>query len=139
MTKTEIKEALKAAVAQKRENTQKRLEFKRTTPTDEPGRFEKLSIFWNTNSILKEDIRFLQLAYAFVRGRRYWECERETRDLPWEGRIAEYAGVSREEILAWLTAEITPEEWRSYRARLKQSQDKARALKAERAASRSAA
>lgn len=147
MTKNEIKEnlkaELKATVAKKQANTRERVEYKRNTPVGEPHRESYLRGYWNEGSCLKETLRLMQLAYGFVRGRRYWVCERFTKEPPtsktYIRAIAYYAQATDEEIAAWLNAEVSPEERQAFELHLEEAKAKARAKRAERAASRSAA
>lgn len=108
-SRNEIKAELLAAVALKVSETQQRLALKRIPFAQRtPEQHRAMLDHGRKARILKEQIRVVQLAYVLVRGRPYWTQERYTihpakPSAPW---IAQVAGASKEEVLAWLEAPV---------------------------------
>src|SRR6185369_9063198 len=71
-----LKKRLGEIVESKKSVTRKRLAYKAATPVSDPDRYGTLFRMWCEGSILKEEIRSVGLAYAFLRGRSYWVTER---------------------------------------------------------------
>jgi hypothetical protein len=136
MKKTELAEL----VAKKVQNTQERLALKRIPFAQRTSQQHSEMLWrWSEGSILKEQIRHLGLAYAFLRGRRYWVTERFTKDGPYATQIAFYAGVTVEEIEAWLAALPSQEELDAYAQHLTAARERAQQARLAARARRTAA
>jgi len=123
-----LKRALAETVERKRTNTRERIAYKKATPVDESSRIGVLRSFWGTNATLKEEIRALGLAYAFLRGRRYWVTERSTSS-PMEASVVATAlgdAARTEEIAAWLAEKPGDEERLAFEAYVAAANAKAR-------------
>jgi len=137
-----LKKKLSTVVESKKTNTRERVAYKKATPVSEPTRLRQLASFWGTNSDLKESIRETGLAYAFLRGRRYWVTERKTENTPSAHGILDAlqaVGVvseSAETVLVWLSEKPSEEERAAFEAHLVEANVKARAERAERSAAR---
>ncbi len=139
-TKSELKTELKELVSKKVQNTQERLALKRI-PFPERSSMQHSTMLWHwgEGSMLKERIRSLGLAYAFIRGRRYWETERFTKEAPYARNIALDAGVEEAAVQAWLKEKPSQEELVAYEQHLQSAKEKVRATRAARPSRRSAA
>jgi len=73
---------------------------------------------WSDCRVQKESIRHAALAYAFVRGRRYWIVERECDDQnkPSATAIAFWADADVDSVKAWLGAPVSSEEAAAFAA-----------------------
>lgn len=136
-----LKNRLAETVERKRENTRQRLAYKKATPIEDPVRFSTLTRFWCQGSSLKDEIRVIGLAYAFLRGRRYWVTERVVARPADAHGIAWALGDSsrEEEIEIWLAEEPSGEERSAFEAHLKVSKEKALAAYRARSTTRRAA
>lgn len=129
-SKSEVKVELGELVTQKIANTQERLALKRIPfPERTAPQHTTMLGCWLTGRELKEQIRHAGLAYAFLRGRRYWETERFTKEGPLATLIAANADVTAEEVLAWLEARPSEEELAAYTEHLQRAKERARAAK----------
>lgn len=122
--KTEIKTELAGIVARKMEITRERLALKRI-PFKERTEAQHNRMFWcwREGACLKEAIRVLQLAYAFVRGVPYWVQERSPRwdektRKGWARSVAGPAGATEEAVVAWMEAPVSPEDRAAFEAHL---------------------
>lgn len=134
-TKIEMKSQMAEYVGRKMEITTERVAIKRvpfSERTEEAHR--QLMWLWSEARSTKEDIRLTQLAYAFVRGRRYWEVERHCRDgnAPSAFSIAHCCEAEKAEVEAWLKAPVPDEEVAAYQAHLDAAEAKRRAASATR-------
>lgn len=129
-TKDIAKFELGELVATKIKNTQDRLGIKRIPFAERtPAQQSAMLGHWSTGSVLKEQIRHLGLAYAFLRGRRYWEVERYTKDGPFATMIAAEADVTAEEIQDWLEVRPSEEELAAFTEHLQRAKERVRAEK----------
>lgn len=129
-TKSELKAELKGLVSKKVQNTQERLAIKRIPfPERSSQQHGTMLWHWGEGSVLKERIRCLGLAYAFVRGRRYWEVERFTKESPYARGIALDAGVEEDVIRSWLDEKPSAKELAAYAQHLQTAKEKARAAR----------
>lgn len=125
--KSRLKYELGELVKSKVTNTQERLALKRIPFSERSPEEHSLMLSkWGRNSDLKEDIRLIGLAYAFVRGRRYWETERFTKEAPSVHGIAYWAEVEDDVVKAWLENKPSEEELAAYAEHLRQAKEKAR-------------
>lgn len=137
-----LKKKLATTVESKRANTRERLAYKKATPVTDPTRFGKLLSFWWANSDFKETLRETGLAYAFLRGRRYWVTERKTETAPNANSILaalQAVGVvsaSEETVAAWLAEKPSEEERVAYETHLASANEKARVEYQARSAAR---
>ena len=97
-------------------------------------RTDAIDAFWNRNRELKAELRDLQLAYAFVRGRRYWVTERHTGDVRFPSicAISMLAGVEEHVIEEWMNQKPSTEELEAWNEHLERSKAKARELRSAR-------
>lgn len=131
-TKIEIKTELAGLVARKVELTESRLAIKRIPFKERTSeQHREMLCLGSDASDVKDLIRHVQLAYAFVRGMPYWKQERHAKDKPSVYRLAADAGVEREVIEAWLSA--TPDEVALAAHDAHETESKLRALEARRA------
>lgn len=129
-TKIEMKVELAELVTKKVQNTQERLTLKRIPFTERTVQQHRVMLgCWDEGRYLREQIRHAGLAYAFLRGRRYWEVERFTQDGPLATLIAANADVTAEEIQAWLEVKPSEAELAAYAEHLQRAKEKARAAK----------
>lgn len=140
--KIEVKMMVVAAAAAKSATTQARLEFKKSNAPG-PARGYELVRMWWTCRDAKDEARFVQLAYALVRGRSYWRTERkvneEKRLLSGDfNRIAALAEVDPEAVKAWVEAPVSSEETEAWSAHLSAAEEARRAGAAVRKAARAA-
>lgn len=138
-TKNELKMELARLVARKVELTRARVALKRIPFKDRTAeQHAEMMHLWSECSIQKEQIRYTALAYAFVRGRRYWHVERDVHEQhrPWAKGIANYAEADEIAVKLWLAEEPTPEERASWAAHLDAERATARADRIERASRR---
>jgi hypothetical protein len=135
MERIELKKAIAETISRKQENTRARLAYKKANPPDPacPGDYKRMGCirsYWIENSLHKEQLRHLGLALAWLRGRRYWVCERFTNDPPMGHMICQMLGDSSEEqeaaIRAWLDEVPSEEERLAYEQHLAAAQEKAR-------------
>jgi hypothetical protein len=139
-TKIEIKEEMAAEVAKKVALTKDRLAIKRVPFSERsPESHQRMLWLGNEATCQKETCRFLQLAYAFVRGVPYWVQERYAKDLPYARTLAQYAGVEESEIQAWLDAPVDDEERASFEHYVEVMKAAARERKLSRVRARGAA
>lgn len=132
-TKIELKTELKARVTEKIDNTRERLALKRIPFKERTAQQHSHMLgCWGHGSLLKDQIREIGLAYAFVRGRRYWVTERYCEDGPSAVGIAYWADCTVEEIEAWLAEKPSAEEQASWDEHVKLSAEKFRAARAAR-------
>jgi len=127
--KFELGELVKSKVA----NTQERLSLKRIPFAERTAQQHSTMLMcWGHGSDLRSQIRYTGLAYAFVRGRRYWEVERFTKEPPSASSVAYWAGADVDEgaVKAWLEAKPSDEELASYAEHLRQAKERAREMKA---------
>jgi hypothetical protein len=131
MEKSELRKALIERIECKRKNTAERVAYKKATPVSDPSRYRTLCGFWNENAALKDQIRYLGLAYAFLRGRRYWVTERFTKDPPKAHSVAATLGdPSQEEaVKAWLEEKPSVEEVAAFEEHLAKARITARELR----------
>lgn len=136
-----LKKTLAETVERKRENTRARVAYKKATPVEDEMRLSNLMGYWRENNLLKDQIRSLGLAYAFLRGRRYWTTERVVVNPASALAVAEALGDTsrKEEIEAWLTEKPSEEEKLSFETYLKAADEKARAAYQARSAAKRAA
>jgi hypothetical protein len=122
-----LKKTLAATVERKQQNTRERVAYKKAHPVSDE-RSMMLRSYWSTNSDLKEEIRSLGLAYAFLRGRRYWVTERTTKHPPVAAIVAGALGGPSftEAVQAWLDESPTPEEKLAFEQHLAVATAKAR-------------
>jgi len=151
MLKNEIKNELKNRVAEKTLKRKVRLLYKsKTHPIveaweaagrpfmEEPeavayrSRYRVILQFWWEGADLKKEIRSHQLALGYLRGRRYWECERSRAEdnFPNTDEIVRLTGATEAEISDWLTEKPSEEEAAAYQVHLDAAKAKARAAKA---------
>lgn len=129
-SKSEVKVELGELVTQKIANTQERLALKRIPfPERTAQQHSTMLGCWGYGSELKEQIRGLGLAYAFVRGRRYWEVERFTKSAPSASVVAYWADADEADVKAWLEAKPSEEELAAYVEHLQRAKERARAAK----------
>lgn len=135
-----LKKTLAATVERKQQNTRERVAYKKAHPVSEE-RSDYLRGFWRVNSELKEEIRYQGLAYAFLRGRRYWVTERTTKHLPVAAIVAGALGGPSftEAAQAWLDEKPTPEEKLAFEQHLAVVTAKAREENRARSAAKRAA
>lgn len=135
-TKIEMKAELATVVARKREATRARMEYKRATAGSRGPVDSTLNAYWTDCRCAKEDARFAGLAYAFVRGRRYWTTERTCREgnQPSAYLIAKIADAPEADVKAWLAVKPTAEEVAVWEAHVQASKERAQVRKAERRA-----
>jgi hypothetical protein len=128
--KSRLKYELSEFVKTKVINTQERLALKRI-PFSERSSEEHQTMLskWSRNSDLKDDIRLIGLAYAFVRGCRYWETERFAKEVPSIYGISCWAEVEQDVVKAWLETKPSEEELASYAEHLRQAKERAREMK----------
>jgi hypothetical protein len=121
-TRTLIKEAIKALVAQKVNLTRERREYKLATRGKEPeGKrtafFESID---HARSSLKHDIRHSLLLYGYVRGMDYERLEPKVRegnepvasDVCLFGDEHGVPDLNKTDVLDWLCGEKSPYEWK---------------------------
>lgn len=133
--KTMLKVELKELVEKKIKNTQERLALKRIPFSERTtAQHNDMLWHWSEGSVLKENIRYIGLAYALVRGRRYWVTERYTKKSVSARSLASIAGVSEEAAKAWLDERPTEEEQAAYARHLQEAKEKAAASKLRRSA-----
>lgn len=132
MDRIELKQAIVDTIALKRKNTQERIAYKKANPADPacPGDYKRMDCirsYWNENSILKEQLRHYGLAYAYLRGRRYWVTERFTKDAPSAYAIAHALGdhTREDEVRAWLEAQPSEEERLAFEQHVAAAKEKA--------------
>lgn len=136
-TKTDLKMELSSLVARKMELTRARVALKRIPYKDRTHeQHAQMMRLWNDCRIVKESIRFVTLAYAFVRGRRYWHVERRVHEAPWARGIAGVAEADEVAVKLWLAEQPTAEELASWSAHVAAAETTARAARIERAAQR---
>jgi hypothetical protein len=129
-TKIEMKNQMAECVGRKKQITAERVEIKKVPFSQRAEEAHRqLMWLWSEARSAKEDIRLTQLAYAFVRGRRYWEVERHCRDgnAPSAYSIAYSCGAEKADVEAWLKAPVTDEEVAAYQAHLEAAETKRRA------------
>jgi hypothetical protein len=145
--KNSLKATIKTRVQEKVLNHAERKHYKSANPLPENywstpegfqvfrRRTDAVTAFWNRNRELKAELRDLQLAYAFVRGRRYWVTERHVGDarFPSVCAISMLAGVEEHIIEAWLGQKPSAEELEAWNAHVEQSKERARVLRSNRA------
>ena len=141
-TKTEMKSELMGLVAKKIALTKERLAIKRK-PFAERSSAEHQHMLglWREGSTLKETIRNASLAYAFVRGRRRWDAEREcgADNKPSYHAVAFWADAPDEEVKAWIETSPENEEWLAFTRKVEEAKAKARTAREERRKARAAA
>ena len=138
-TKIELKMELVRLVARKMELTRARVALKRIPFKDRtPEQHAEMMRLWSECSVQKEQIRYTSLAFAFVRGRRYWHAERSVHEQhrPWARGIANYAEADEASVKLWLAEEPTAEERAAWKARLEAAAAMRRVTLAERASRR---
>jgi hypothetical protein len=139
-SKNELKSELAVQVAAKIQNTHERRALKAVPFAVRTSEQHTMMLRkWWTNSDLKEAIRHLGLAYAFVRGRSYWVTERSCIDGPNAVVIASLADVTAEEVLAWLEVRPSQEELDAYEQHLATSRERTKTAKVAARARRAAA
>jgi hypothetical protein len=139
-TKTEMKAELASVVARKVEATKARMEYKRATDGKRGSYDSRLCELWSDCRSAGEEARFAGLAYAFVRGRRYWVAERTCRsgNGPSAYLIAKIADAPEADVKAWLAVKPSAEETAAWEAHVREAKERALARKAERLAARTA-
>lgn len=138
-TKIELKMELARLVARKMELTRARVALKRIPFKDRtPEQHAEMMHLWSECSIQKEQIRYTSLAYAFVRGKRYWHVERRVheRHRAWARGIANYAEADEASVKAWLSEEPSAEERAAWELRLEAASASRRVALTERASRR---
>lgn len=139
-----LKKTLTATVERKQQNTRERVAYKKANPSS--GKYDDqrencIRSYWKENADLKEEIRHQGLAYAFLRGRRYWVTERATKNPPDAGIVAGALGGPSftEAVQAWLDESPTPEEKLAFEQHLAAAAVKAREEYRARSAAKRAA
>lgn len=138
-TKSELKTELARLVACKVELTRSRVALKRIPFKDRTSaQHSEMMRLWGECSFQKEEIRYTALAYAFVRGVRYWHVERDVHEQHSASAraIASHAGADEAAVKLWLADVPTPEERESWKAHLDAARMTARADRIERASRR---
>lgn len=133
-----LKQTLCELVRKKIENTKARLAYKAVTPVSEPNRELVIVGYWSENAALKEQIRSVALARAYLRGQRYWFVERSCAMGPLVNHVARWAGVDASLIHDWIEQKPTAEELEAWGKHVEASKTKYRAIRAARRSERAA-
>jgi hypothetical protein len=115
------------------ETTKCRLAYKRSTPPS-AERGATLVSLWADCREAKEDVRYLQLAYALVRGRPYWQQERHCNlnNRPSAYLLSQVVGCTKEEAKAWLDTPMPADECARFAEHQRLAREKAAAARAAR-------
>lgn len=124
-----LKTTLAETVNNKQETTKERVAYKKSTPISEPSRRQELNRLWSQSRGYKNQIRTLALAYAFLRGARYWEVERNTKKPNVSASaIAAAAGNPglKDEVALWMAVKPSEEESKEFAKHLAEAAAKVR-------------
>lgn len=140
----QIKSDLAVAVEEKKQITRKRLALKQIRFKDRTAEQhrEMLSLFGDAYD-KKQQIRVLQLAYAYARGRAYWTQERHCASRPTPENlaceVARLLPVPTEEVQAWIMAPVDNLARAAFAAHEQACRERAFAARAERTKARAVA
>ena len=139
----QIKSRLAEAVAEKKRLTRERLALKRIPfkqrTTEQHSQMMRLI---GDASDQKDNVRVVQLAYAYARGRAYWTQERNSKLCATHGyvsgRIAQLLPVQPADVLAWMMAPVDDLARAAFAAHEQAAMEVACAARAERGRQRAA-
>jgi len=139
----QIKSRLAEAVAEKKRLTRERLALKRIPFKQRTAeQHSQMMRLIGDASCQKDEVRVVQLAYAYVRGRAYWTQERNSKLCAAHGyasvRIAQLLPVQPADVLAWMMAPVDDLARAAFAAHEQASMEAARVARAERGRQRAA-
>lgn len=140
----QIKSDLAVAVEEKKQITRKRLALKQIRFKDRTAEQhrEMLSLFGDAYD-KKQEIRVLQLAYAYARGRAYWTQERHSvfgaTSGTLAGEMSRILPVQAQELLLWIMAPVDDLARAAFAAHEQACRERAFAARAERTKARAVA